>query len=188
MSQPVRLRLSRAKGFDLQAASRALNGLPAINVARPGPLGNPFVVGQDGDRAYCVELHRYLCCGLTAMTRKASVESQHAAMTYIAENLKALRNRNVACWCGLDQLCHGDTLLELFNRPEPLWVAANARPRARLRRLERAADAAAFNRFDVSAIVERILATDEPQPAEKQQQIQKPQERGEGGGLCNDGL
>jgi hypothetical protein len=39
---PVRLRLSRAKGFDLQATSRALNGLPAKSVARPGPWGNPF--------------------------------------------------------------------------------------------------------------------------------------------------
>ena len=28
MISPVRLRLSRAKGFDLQAHSRALNGLP----------------------------------------------------------------------------------------------------------------------------------------------------------------
>jgi hypothetical protein len=42
VTTPVRLRLSRAKGFDLQALSRATNGLPAVNVARPTRWGNPF--------------------------------------------------------------------------------------------------------------------------------------------------
>jgi hypothetical protein len=37
--------------------------LPAINAARPGPLGNPFVVGQDGDRAECVRLFQVLLGG-----------------------------------------------------------------------------------------------------------------------------
>lgn len=32
--RPVRLRLSRAKGFDLQSLSQATNGLPAVNAAR----------------------------------------------------------------------------------------------------------------------------------------------------------
>ena len=35
MSRPVRLRLSRAKGFNLQEHSQAVNGLPAVNCARP---------------------------------------------------------------------------------------------------------------------------------------------------------
>jgi hypothetical protein len=39
MIKPVRMQLSRAKGFNLQAASMATNGLPAINIARPGHLG-----------------------------------------------------------------------------------------------------------------------------------------------------
>jgi hypothetical protein len=45
---PVRMRLSRAKGFNLQAASLALNGLPAVNVARPSKWGNPFVCHHPG--------------------------------------------------------------------------------------------------------------------------------------------
>lgn len=44
--KPVRLQLSRRKGFDLQALSRATNGLGAVNVARPSKWGNPFVVGE----------------------------------------------------------------------------------------------------------------------------------------------
>lgn len=43
---PVRLQLSRAKGSNLQAASIATNGLPAVNVARPSKWGNPFVAGE----------------------------------------------------------------------------------------------------------------------------------------------
>lgn len=114
---PVRMRLSRAKGFNLQAASLALNGLPAVNVARPGPLGNPFVVDQDGSRAECVRLHGIMLVGHLAISSKATVESQRFAITHVAQNLKSLRNRNVACWCPLDADCHGDTLLALFNRP-----------------------------------------------------------------------
>lgn len=41
MTAPIRLQLSRRKGFNLQAASRAANGLDAVNVARPSKWGNP---------------------------------------------------------------------------------------------------------------------------------------------------
>jgi hypothetical protein len=123
MTSPVRMRLSRAKGFNLQQASLALNGLPAINIARPGPLGNPFVVGEDGSREECVHLFRMLLSGYVAITTKASVESQRLVQTHIAENLKSLRNRNLACWCSDGSICHGDPLLELFNRPQCREVA-----------------------------------------------------------------
>jgi hypothetical protein len=114
---PVRIQLSRRKGFNLQAASLALNGLPAINIARPGPLGNPFIVGDDGSRADCVHLFRMLIDGHLALSTRASVESQRLVLNYIAENLKTLRNRNVACWCACGAQCHGDPLLALLNRP-----------------------------------------------------------------------
>lgn len=39
MTKPVRLQLSRKKGFNLQRHSLAANGLPAINVARPNRWG-----------------------------------------------------------------------------------------------------------------------------------------------------
>jgi hypothetical protein len=42
VSKAVRLQLSRRAGFNLQAASQAANGLPAVNVARPTKWGNPF--------------------------------------------------------------------------------------------------------------------------------------------------
>jgi hypothetical protein len=48
MISPTRIRLSRAKGFNLQTHSRCVNGLDAVNVAKPSIFGNPFVVGKTG--------------------------------------------------------------------------------------------------------------------------------------------
>lgn len=41
-ARPVRVQRKRVAGFDLQAESVALNGLPAVVVTRPGKWGNPF--------------------------------------------------------------------------------------------------------------------------------------------------
>lgn len=34
-------------------------GVPRIYIGRPSPLGNPFVIGQHGDRASCIEQYRH---------------------------------------------------------------------------------------------------------------------------------
>lgn len=44
--KPVRLQLSRRKGFNLQALSLATNGLPAVSVAKPSKWGNPCRIGM----------------------------------------------------------------------------------------------------------------------------------------------
>ena len=44
MIRPVRIQLSRRKGFKMQTLSRKFNGLDAVKVSRPGRWGNPFVV------------------------------------------------------------------------------------------------------------------------------------------------
>ena len=91
MSDPIRLRLSRARDFDLQAHSLAVNGLAAVNVARPTPLGNPFVGGR------------------------ASVDEQRQHFAAVQARMADLHGRNLACWCSLDGTCHADALLELAN-------------------------------------------------------------------------
>ena len=70
MSMPVRLRLSRQRGFNLQAASRAINGMPAVSVARPGPWGNPFNFRPS---ACCWLALSYGCRGDAAGRQRASV-------------------------------------------------------------------------------------------------------------------
>lgn len=115
--RPMRLRLSRRKGFRLQDWSRELNGLPAVNAGRPGPLGNPFVVGKHGTRAECVALHARLLAGyLCVSVDRECIEAQRRHRDYVAKNKRRLARRNIGCWCSLDGPCHGDTLLRAFNR------------------------------------------------------------------------
>ncbi|WP_101925582.1 MULTISPECIES: DUF4326 domain-containing protein [Luteimonas] len=98
MSAPVRLQLSRRRGFDLQAHSRARNGLEARVVARPSRWGNPFRIGIDGDRAECV------------VRFARQLDADPAAL-----DLAPLRGCNLACWCSLDGPCHADVLLARAN-------------------------------------------------------------------------
>lgn len=116
---PVRLQLSRRRGFVLQAASVALNGLEAVNVARPGKWGNPFVVGKHGTRARCVELFEYMCGGYTCVSCGNAPEQ--VAYTAMAKRDRGeLRGKNLACWCALPRpgepdLCHARILLGIAN-------------------------------------------------------------------------
>jgi len=112
MSGPVRLQLSRKRGFNLQAASRAINGRDAVNVARPSKFGNPFIVGKPGG----------------AFTAKV-VDRRHAYLLFksiaphneklVAAARQELRGNNLACWCPDDDpyedCCHAAVLLELAN-------------------------------------------------------------------------
>lgn len=136
MTAPVRLQLSRRKGFNLQALSQATNGLPAVKVTRRGPWGNPFEVWQDTYEsapnwhvsdgpchwgpfttkaeavAEAVRLHR----------AEITVEGPHnhrlkRPVPTRSDIIKALRGKNLACWCALSAPCHADVLLELANRP-----------------------------------------------------------------------
>ena len=116
---PVRIRLSRKKGWTLRDASMATNGLPAISVARPRLLGNPFIVGVDGDRAECVQLYEMMLAGYICLTKSPSVKAQQAAIDAVVQRLPDLRGKNLACWCALDgKPCHADVLLELANANE----------------------------------------------------------------------
>lgn len=112
--RPVRLRLSRAKGFDLQAVSAAVNGLPVVNVARPSALGNPFVVGKNGTRAECVDLHKFLLAGWMCLSSDG-IAAQKAHRVEVIKRQKSLAMTNLACWCDHKGPCHADTLLAVFN-------------------------------------------------------------------------
>ena len=112
--KPQRLQLSRRRGFRLQAASLALNGLPAVNVARPSRWGNPWKVAKR----------------LPAMLGMGEVEDRDEAvrrysanlegwtlhgMTFIEAVRRELRGKNLACFCPPDQPCHADVLLRIAN-------------------------------------------------------------------------
>ena len=129
--RPVRLQLSRRRGFDLQALSRATNGLPAANVARPSKWGNPFKVGVHGSLAECIELYRR---GFIAAREAwiggplsyfapmqahvyAAWESvgSHLAVVGLEGDLGEIAGKNLACWCQIGEPCHADVLLDFAN-------------------------------------------------------------------------
>lgn len=107
-TNPVRLRRLRRKGFDLQAASRAINGRECVIVDRTNRRwGNPFVVGKHGTPDEC--LHGY---------REYLEAAQAANPEEFANELAKLRGKNLACWCAPEQQCHVDVLLEWANKEE----------------------------------------------------------------------
>lgn len=144
MTAPVRLQLSRGKGFDLQVHSRAINGLAAVSVARPTQWGNPFVVekiarelagaydwsGAAGSPLWCIYFREAGMASLRSHTAsiapRIAVEMFSNLAGQFAEAdpggygkwLAPLRGRNLACWCKPDAPCHADLLLELANGEE----------------------------------------------------------------------
>lgn len=117
--KPKRIQLSRRKGFNLQQASLALNGLPAVNCARPSRWGNPFVVQFDPHTDYspqtnkqAVEMYRDWLEG------KISYPGGHTKLnpSFMRGMIKRnLSGHNLACWCGPSEICHCSLLLELAN-------------------------------------------------------------------------
>lgn len=134
MTKPVRLQLSRKKGFNLQELSLATNGLPAVNVARPSIYSNPFQIGKpsgylfnDGgdpaplipamSREKCVEFFEQMARGILSPEMhpwghrwNERIVSDRGGFHRLKYDLRA---RNVACWCGPNDLCHGDVWLRL---------------------------------------------------------------------------
>lgn len=121
--KPIRLQLSRRKGFSLQDFSLAANGLPAVNVARPSKYGNP-VIQQDFDELQAIY----------AELGKPPIEGtwqKHAMKCFDAwigggipelgtpptceEIRRELQGKNLACWCQPGDPCHADVLLFIAN-------------------------------------------------------------------------
>jgi hypothetical protein len=99
-AKPIRLRLSRKAGFNLQALSESINGLPAVNCARPGPFGNPIKVSAEITPTHAVAAFRAAC------SRNPD---------FVAKIKRDLRGKNLACWCRPGIPCHCDVLLDLAN-------------------------------------------------------------------------
>jgi hypothetical protein len=113
--KPVRIVLSRKAGFDLQAVSRAINGLPAQSVVRPGPWGNPFtiaaVMAETGVNKAAAQVEAVARHG---RWMRGEIEADRPRPSR-DEIRKALAGKNLACWCREGTPCHVDTLLALAN-------------------------------------------------------------------------
>lgn len=129
MTQPVRIQLSRRKGFRLQEHSLALNGLHAVKVDRTTRWGNPFRV-TDLLEELTDEAEKH---GAPLPTNAdavfASLYDFELALTTgtlgvtVADVRRELRGRNCACWCplpgpGEPDHCHGAILLRIAQETD----------------------------------------------------------------------
>ncbi len=79
---------------------RATPAESSVYIGRPSPLGNPYVIGRDGDRSEVIDLYR----------KYARLEL--AANSEFREAFLALADTDVLlCWCA-PLACHGDVLIE----------------------------------------------------------------------------
>ncbi len=115
---PQRMQLSRRRGFDLQTASLALNGLPARRITRPGPWGNPFTIDEtaarygldpDAAQAKAVELCGQWLRGTLDPALSPGTPPSRETIRH------GLAGHNLACWCRPGTPCHADVLIALAN-------------------------------------------------------------------------
>lgn len=101
MAMPERVQLSRAKGWRMPPNT--------VKVDRSTKWGNPFKPGvatpYAGGRKIQDKRHAFVIYRAAAPDNEA----------LIAAARKELRGKNLACWCGPQDDCHADVLLELAN-------------------------------------------------------------------------
>jgi hypothetical protein len=115
---PRRMQLSRHKGFNLQAASAALNGLPAKRVTRPGRWGNPFSIADTGAKyGLDFEAAQAKAVSLCAEWLGGTLDPKLSPYPPPGrdEIRRELKGYNLACWCRPGTPCHAEVLLDIAN-------------------------------------------------------------------------
>lgn len=99
---PKRIQRKRTKGWKMPPNT--------VYVGRPSIWGNPFDMSLGETRMSVLTRYRMWIAGAKNM---GNVKLRAEVMN----RLKAgeLRNKNLACWCPLDQPCHADKLLEVAH-------------------------------------------------------------------------
>lgn len=112
MSEPVRIQLSRRKGWRMPENT--------VKVTRPGPWGNPFVVSEKAKPGNHVGGAEYIAVptvdDAVACFREMFTHPGERA-DWLRAHLSELRGKNLACWCAIGSPCHAEVLLELANAP-----------------------------------------------------------------------
>jgi Domain of unknown function (DUF4326) len=126
---PVRIQRKRVAGYNMHAASAAINGLPCVSVTRPSRWGNPYDVRRFGlslslalfENTLRGEWDPTLLKDHSDELCNAAYKAHSAFMKRLGahplEIIKAeLGGRNLACYCKLSEPCHADILLRRANR------------------------------------------------------------------------
>jgi hypothetical protein len=85
-----------------QKLSDPLPGVTRVYVGRPSPLGNPYVIGRDGDRAAVVAKYRRWL--------RANLDTREVRLA-LHDLLASARKGplELVCWCA-PEACHADVI------------------------------------------------------------------------------
>lgn len=78
-----------------------------VYIGRPSPFGNPYVIGQDGDRDEVIRKYR------------AYFYSRLKMDLPFREQVKALKGKSLGCYCK-PSICHGDVLASYLDDPSDI--------------------------------------------------------------------
>lgn len=73
-----------------------------VYIGRGSPFGNPFIIGQDGDRETVIELYRVYFYDKIKHDVKFKAQ------------VLALKDKRLACYC-FPKSCHGDIIVEYLE-------------------------------------------------------------------------
>lgn len=111
---PKRIQMSRQRPWQTDPK--------AVIVSRPSQYSNPFVivpvrksgpfdvVGPDGFVGQSTDMSG----ARRIATERFRAHAQRTGLHMLVR--RNLRGRDVACWCPLDEHCHGDVILEMANQ------------------------------------------------------------------------
>jgi len=126
--KPVRIQRKRTAGYNMQAVSRAVNGLDCISVTRPGRWGNPYDVRVFG-RELALTLFRNSVKGVWSPDPVKNESDEICDAAYAAHHAfmkrftgdhplmaarSELHGHNLGCYCDLSEACHADVYLEIL--------------------------------------------------------------------------
>lgn len=103
---PKRIQRKRTRGWRMPGNT--------VYVGRPSKWGNPFPVGGFGPLGRSA-IDPKGACGLF---QDMLDDPEFRAACDYPDDLSGLKEKNLACWCPLDQPCHADILLKIVNGEE----------------------------------------------------------------------
>lgn len=111
---PTRIQRSRQK------KQVSPNGLPIVYIGRGSKYGNPFKIGEKIGNEWNGVFDKN--DSYIYLSRRKALKRKD--VLYLFEKYKSLEmsefkkvnvGKNISCWCKLQEGCHGDILLNLWN-------------------------------------------------------------------------
>lgn len=90
----------------------------AISITRPGKYGNPFKIGKEVDDKWMeffdrIDFHSFFVKGYVPDREDSIYLFEKYVLPTL--DLSKIKDKDIACFCRLDQECHGDTIIRKIN-------------------------------------------------------------------------